>query len=193
MLRPIRAGHRDEIARCGQGSSMRTAGWSILALSASLCVACADVSAPADDYEEVGVLQLVAYTGPRTVGADESVEWSVAPGFDVLAPPRLIAAPDTVDVDVAFDVTVTTVGLSGCWSAAGQRVHYTERVIEFTPLDVHSGARACTAIVQFLERTSTVRLDTEGEWTLRVKGRRLPYLSDEWEQQVSAERTIVAR
>lgn len=172
---------------------MRRAGLGILAVSASLFAGCSDLAAPFVEYEDVGVLQLAEYTGPSTVGADESIRWSLEPETGVLAPPRLIVAPDTVDANVAFDVIVTTIGLSGCWRAAGQRIRHDSRVIELTPLDAHSGARACTSMVQFLERTFRVRLDSAGQWTLRVKGRRIPYLDDAWEQQVTAERTIVAR
>jgi hypothetical protein len=172
---------------------MRSRRLEILVVTASLCAGCSDLAAPFAQFQDIGVLQLVEYPGPSTVGADESVRWSLTPEPGVLAPPRLIGAPDTVAANVAFDVTVTTIGVSGCWRAAGQLIHYDTRVIELTPLDAHSGARACTSMVQFLDRVFRVRLDSAGAWTLRVKGRRLPYLDDAWEQQVTAEKTIVAR
>ena len=172
---------------------MQRSGPAILAVSAALCAGCSDLVAPFVQYEDIGVLQLVEYPGPSTVGVDASLRWSLTPEAGVLAPPRLIGVPDTVAANVAFDVTVTTIGVSGCWRAAGQRIRYDERVIELTPLDAHSGARACTSMVQFLDRAFRVRLDSAGEWTLRVNGRRLPYLDEAWEQQVTAEKTIIAR
>lgn len=166
----------------------RILGWTLLVIAG-----CGEPAGPQPGLEQLGVLQLAAYEWPITVVADESVRWSVTPGSDVLAPPRVIIAPDSVDAGVAFDVTVTTIGLSGCWAAAGEWVGQGDGVLEIIPTDVHSGAEVCTDMLSYLAHPSRVRLDTPGEWTIRVKGRRLRHGDEVWEELVTAERRIVVR
>lgn len=158
-----------------------------------LLAGCQEPAGPVRGLEEVGVLQLVEYDGAMLLGADQSVHWSVPPDTGVLAPPHVLVAPDTIGAGEAFDVAVTTIGLSGCWSAAGMWPRPVEGGIDLVPTDVHSGAGFCTGVVQYLEHAARIRIATPGEYTLRVRGRRLRHGNHLWEEPVTAQRTIVVR
>ncbi len=166
----------------------------LMTLVAGLAPAgCNDTAAPMAAVEQAGVLQLIGYDGPRTVIVDETVEWSVTPDEDVLAPAPVIMVPDSVDAGAPFEIAVTTIGLSGCWRAEHQRVRVRSGVVEMTPRDVHSGAEVCTGVVLYLTHVSTVTLDEPGDWIIRVEGRRMRYGDHVWEEPVSAQKTIVVR
>jgi len=160
---------------------------------ALVTVACSEAAGPVPGLETLGILQVVEYQGGLLVGPDETVHWSVPPGIGVLAPPRVLVAPDSVTAGVPFDVRVTTIGMSGCWSGAGLWARPVEGGFDLIPTDVHSGASFCTEIALYIGHDARITIDTPGEYTLRVKGRRLRQGDAEWEEPVSAQRTIVAR
>jgi hypothetical protein len=158
--------------------------------------ACAESNtAPSDVGPRPGVLQLEHYNGVVTNvegTADLAVRWTLDP-VNVVAPPRVIVVPDTVDAGAAFDVTVFTIGESGCWSAAGQEVTVSGRLVEMRPYDVHSGAEICTLVLGYLRHGAVLRLEERGEWVIRVHGRRARHGDDSWEAPVSVEKTVVVR
>ena len=158
-----------------------------------LLVACSDSTGPDGSRKTLGILQMelaVAPTSnPDPVGP---IRWSIAPGAGVAYAPDVIEAPDTVDVNQPFDVTVRTIGPDGCWMADGIETAKAGRVIELTPWDRVSGAEVCTAVLSYLAHVSRLTLDQAGEWTLRAMGRRVrgnggPDVS------VSAERKVYVR
>jgi hypothetical protein len=161
-----------------------------------VAAACAESNtAPSDAGPRPGILQLEQYQGAVTQFegvVDLGIRWTVDPE-NVVAPPRVIVTPDTVEAGAAFDVTVFTIGQSGCWSAAGQEVTLSGRVVEIRPYDVHSGAEICTLVLGYLRHGAIVRLEERGEWVIRVHGRRARHGDDTWEAPVSVEKTVVVR
>lgn len=166
----------------------------ILAVAGAALGGCSEPLGPLPGITQPGVLQLVEYDGAMSVDeGNETVRWSVAPDGDVLVPSPVVMAPDTVVAGQPFDVVVTTIGLSGCWRAADQQVRVRDGVVDLTPTDMHSGARACTEILLYLAHPSTLTLDEPGEWILRVSGRRMRQGDDTWEEPVAVEKAIVVR
>ena len=172
---------------------MRAARAGTVGVALLMLAGCSEPVGPVPGLETLGILQLVEYQGTLLVGGDESVDWSVPPGSGVLAPPRVLVAPDTVDAGEAFEVKVTTIGLSGCWTAADLWPRAVEDGFDLIPTDVHSGASICTEIALYLEHDARITIATPGEYTLRVKGRRLHHGDAAWEEPVTAQRTIVVR
>lgn len=171
---------------------MRAARNVVLGL-ALVAVGCSEPAGPVPGLETLGILQVVEYQGGLLLGPDPTVLWSVPPGTGVLAPPRVLIAPDTVAAGVPFDVEVTTIGMSGCWSGAGMWARPVEGGFDLIPTDVHSGANFCTEIALYIGHHARIAIDTPGEYTLRVKGRRLRQGDSQWEEPVSAQRTIVVQ
>ena len=101
------------------------------------------------------------------------VEWSRS-NVQTFADPSIgvITAPDTVTAGQPFQVTITTVGPNGCWSAAGAELASQPSVATITPFDRVQG-EVCTQATVSLPRTVQVRFDVPGEATLRVYGRRV--------------------
>jgi hypothetical protein len=161
-----------------------------------LAAACAESSTEAEFAgPRPGILQLESYVGAVTQldqGVDGAVRWTPDPE-NVVAPPRVIIVPDTVQAGSAFDVTVYTIGESGCWTAAGQEVSVTGRVVEIRPYDTHSGADICTQVLGFLRHGAVLRLEEAGEWVIRVRGRRVRHGDPVWEAPVSVEKTVIVR
>jgi hypothetical protein len=114
----------------------------------------------------------------------------VPPASDWNFPPEVIEAPRTAIVGKPFEISAYTVGPNGCWSADGLEVVESGRVIELTPWDRNSGAEACTMIFGYLAHPATLTLDAVGEWTLRVRGRRVRG-TESVDDAVTAERTIL--
>jgi len=122
----------------------------------------------------------------------DPIRWSVPPASGVIYFEDAIEAPDTVSVGVPFEVAVHTVGPNGCWRADGTDVVPSNRIIEITPWDVHSGAEVCTLVIGYLRHAFELRLEQAGEWTLRATGRVV--YGDEWTGvPITAERTVIAR
>jgi hypothetical protein len=117
----------------------------------------------------------------------------LAQNNEVLVPPQVLIAPDTVNAGEAFDVITTTIGMNGCWSASGQSWRTLDHVIEITPHDVYSGAGVCTEILLYLRHTSAVTIEEPGEWLLRVQGRRVRPDRVAFEEAVVVEKSVVVR
>lgn len=83
----------------------------------------------------------------------------------------VLVAPDTVQAGVRFGVTVTTLGYSGCWKAAGAATAQNGAVVTITPYDRVLQGAACTAALEQLSRTVELRLDEPGVVVVRVEGR----------------------
>ena len=154
---------------------------------------CTDAVGVATEAERLGVLQLVGYDALPLSGYTESVVWTVDARSSVLSPRAPLVAPDTVAAGEAFDVVVTTIGLSGCWRVGGQEVQVGNGVVTLTPADVHSGAHVCTQILSDLRHSSRVTIATPGEWTLRVAGRRVRHGDDAWQEPATAETKVFVR
>jgi hypothetical protein len=177
---------------------MRVAG---LTVPLMLLVACAsDTTSPLRDAAgwQAGILQLRGYTGNilemgGSTTPDRPVRWTAPPQAGDVVPPRVLIAPDTVTMGQVFEVKTVTIGLSGCWRAEGQSVNMNGRIIELKPYDGHSGSEICTTILTFLEHASSLSLSEQGEWTIRVMGRRVRHGDDTWFEPVTAEQTIWVR
>lgn len=101
------------------------------------------------------------------------VEWS-ASNAQYFADPAMgvITAPDTVTAGQPFQVTITTVGASGCWRAAGAEKAVQGSLATITPFDrVEDGF--CTGALVSLPRAVELRFDVPGEATIRAYGRRV--------------------
>lgn len=83
----------------------------------------------------------------------------------------VLLAPDTVQAGVRFGVTVTTLGYSGCWEAAGATTRRAGAVVTITPYDREVQGMGCTAALQKLSRAVELRLEQPGVVVLRVEGR----------------------
>ncbi|HEY0036122.1 MAG TPA: hypothetical protein VGB66_05505 [Longimicrobium sp.] len=101
------------------------------------------------------------------------VEWS-ASNVQTFADPAMgvITAPDTVTAGQPFQVTITTVGPSGCWRADGAEKAVQGNLATITPFDRVEG-ELCTGALVSLPRSVELRFDTRGEATIRVYGRRV--------------------
>jgi hypothetical protein len=164
-----------------------------LALACAVGSGCDEPAGLEPGPPRAGVLQLIGFAGPGVTSGDGTVRWTVPPAADVRVPGRVLAAPDTVAAGETFDVAVTTIGLSGCWSASGQDLRERAGVIELTPTDAHSGAGVCTDVLLELEHRSSLAIALPGEWTVRVRGRRVRLGHATWEEPVAAEKTVVVR
>jgi hypothetical protein len=116
-------------------------------------------------------------TGP---GADGRVigiiEWQAAITGAAANDDVVITAPDTVHAGVPFQATITTIGLSGCWSADGASIKAAPRLVTITPYDrVANGTPEqptyCTAALVGLDRHLDIVFSDPGTATLRVNGR----------------------
>jgi hypothetical protein len=104
----------------------------------------------------------------------------------------VIAVPaDGVEAGTPFEITTYTVG-GGCTVADGQEVQISANVVELKPYDRELG-EICTMQLVFVPHTSTLTLDTPGEWVVRVTGRKVRYQDTSWELPISAETTITVR
>jgi hypothetical protein len=160
-----------------------------------LLAACDDPAQPPALTPMLGILQMEgvseSLTSPDSTVRDTTIRWTHPPGESAVVPPEVLVVPAEVQAGEPFTVDVTTIGEGGCWSAESQDVEISNRTVELTPYDVHSGHAACTAILLNLSHESTVTLDEPGEWTIRVSGRRARYGDETWETPVSAEKVIV--
>lgn len=165
-----------------------------LLAGAALLIGCNDPAGPRGSDLQLGVLQLEGYAAAAQTASDPNrgVTWTLPPDSEVHLPPAVIEAPDEVNAGEPFVVTVTTIGLSGCARAEKQEVSISGRTVELKPYDVYVG-EICTAILLYLTHDSTITLDSPGEWTIRVSGRRARYGDQTWETPVAAEKTIVVR
>ena len=160
-----------------------------------LLIACSVTTGPDGSRRALGILQLESFApAPATAGGGPTgtITWNLPPGEHITYPPNVIDAPDTVTLGQTAPVTVYTIGPNGCWAADGLDVARSGRVVEITAWDRHSGAEVCTMVLGYLAHTTTVTFDQAGEWTIRLRGRRVrggasPDLS------VTAERVVFVR
>jgi hypothetical protein len=180
----------------GEVGMLRTMATLVLAVTTLGACGAETSTAPVEDAagRQPGVLQLSGWTGTVqfSTGRQDDVRWSTPPAGTDVTPPKVIEAPDTVQVGSPFDVTTYTVGSDGCWRPDGQSVTITGRVVELKPFDARQG-EVCTMALVFLPHKSTVTLSAAGEWKLRVTGRRIRHNDAGWSEAVSAEKTIIAR
>jgi hypothetical protein len=153
----------------------------VIALSAVLA-ACDDLSTTSADLSP-----------DRMVGILELIETDARPAeLGAVRPP--LAAPDTVDTGVPFDVTVTTIGLNTCWREAGARVESELRRVTITPYDrIDAPGSNCGDRVVFLPRTVSVIFTQRGLATLRVEGRRGFGFTATRSSDLAIERTVYVR
>lgn len=163
-------------------------------LAMSLLVACSDSLGLDASRRALGIFQIENPTAPtQQVGdTDPRIRWNLPPTSGVTFPVSVIEAPDTVLVGQSFEVTVNTIGPSGCWAEDGLDLAVNAPLIQLTAWDRHSGAEVCTTILRFLSHTATVSLGQPGEWTIRASGRRVRG-EEEAEFPLTAERTIHVR
>ncbi|MEQ1912878.1 MAG: hypothetical protein ABMA15_28945 [Vicinamibacterales bacterium] len=83
-----------------------------------------------------------------------------------------ISVPDTVDAGANFEVAFYTFG-GGCISRGDTRVEVTRNTAVVTPTDMHADG-PCTLELQYLDHTTTVRLQVPGSGTVIVSGRSEP-------------------
>lgn len=101
--------------------------------------------------------------------------------------PVLVQAPDTVDVGQSFTVSVRTWG-GGCVSKGPTRVSREGSSVRIEPIDIEVVAEVCTAELLSFMHTADVTLESPGEVTLKIVGRRLPA-----DEVTTLERTVVVR
>ena len=112
-------------------------------------------------------LILLTACGNSAVRERGVIESDIIPGEEVLL------APETVRVNVPFEVVVRTIG-GGCTEADGMDVEVEEGLRVLTPYDLTSipgRNEACPAIVTRPEHTTQVTFETSGTATIRVEGR----------------------
>ena len=90
-----------------------------------------------------------------------------------------LVAPDTVQINTEFDVTITTFGPSSCYSAAREEVDRAPMRVAITVYDEYAtGNVACAAVISPLPRTISISFEETGEATIEVNGRRPGSVSD---------------
>ena len=112
-------------------------------------------------------LILLTACGNNAVRERGVIESDIIPGEEVLL------APDTVQVNVPFEVIVQTIG-GGCTEADGMDVEVEEGLAVLKPYDLTSipgRNEACPAIVTRPEHKAQVAFETSGTATIRVEGR----------------------
>jgi len=180
-------------------SAIRGFAW--VAFLVAIPAACVESMGPAFERQRtqaVGVLQLEGAGTVSTqvwteVGGEGTMPyWTTEPSGALVAP-RVLLAPAEVVAGEVFEIRVYTIGTNGCWAADGHVIHQAEGVVEITPYDAHSGAEICTAVLSFLRHGVTLRLDSPGDWTIRVTGRRARFGNRVWEVPVTVETTVSVR
>ena len=101
--------------------------------------------------------------------------------------PVLVQAPDTVDAGASFTVSVRTWG-GGCVSEGPTRVSRDGSTVRVEPIDIEVLAEVCTSELASFMHTGEVTLESPGEATLQIVGRRLPA-----DEITTLERTVVVR
>lgn len=141
--------------------------WPALALAVTLAAAgCTVTSGPGTETVR-GILGF----GPEGSSAAQT---TADPGGDV-ATRGSLEVPDTVQVGEGFTAAVRTVGLNGCWSAAGEDVSVEELTATIVPFDStgrREGVACTTALVSLLHEVE-LSFGEAGEATVRVEGRRV--------------------
>lgn len=164
--------------------SARTLVTSLGITAAAVLGACSSSTAPGDS-RVMGILEV-------QFGA----EGSLAPSAASDASSRtVISAPDSVEAGVPFTATITTIGLSGCWEAAGEDIELDRNLAVVVPYDL-DGMRegvACTGSLIELPHPVEIRFAEPGEATLRVRGRKVFKENIQRADTVVVEKRIVVR
>jgi hypothetical protein len=85
----------------------------------------------------------------------------------------VLVAPSTVSAGQTFQVTVTTLGLSGCYRVGGADVTYSSTQATIRPFDRVRNT-GCTASTITLPRTVALHFDTPGTMKIVVEGQNDP-------------------
>lgn len=110
--------------------------------------------------------------GACSLGTDSDAR---APGIvasESLNTPVLVA-PTTVGVGQTFNVTVTTLGLNGCYRSGGADVALSATQATIRPYDL-IGSGSCTVGDVLLPRTVAVHFDAPGTAKIVVEGQADP-------------------
>lgn len=84
-----------------------------------------------------------------------------------------LVAPDTVQVNTDFDVTITTFGSNSCWSPAREEVERAPMRVDITVYDQYeTGDVACLDAIRPLSRTISMAFANTGEAIIELNGRR---------------------
>lgn len=137
----------------------------IVALLLSGCDAFGSGDDDPEPIVEVGVIAWDAEA--RAAGPEASI---LPDGFTVLD------APDEVQAGTAFEVTVTTLALNGCYERDREEIEQQDTVIEITPYDRDPSAGSgdsCPDVVGALDSTVELQFNTPGEAIIRLNGRRV--------------------
>jgi hypothetical protein len=148
----------------------RTSSIIAVAAVALAATACDMATAPRNDRSRVGIIEWQSASA-STLAANATFD----AGDPYDAP--VIVSPDTVQAGVPFDVTVTTIGASGCWKADGARVSAAAMLAVITPYDLapthwaNGDPMFCTGALVSLPRSVQLTFGQAGEATIRVEGR----------------------
>ena len=85
----------------------------------------------------------------------------------------VLVAPTTVGVGQTFQITVTTLGLSGCYRVGGADVSYSATQATVRPFDMIRNT-GCTASTITLPRTVALHFDVAGTMKIVVEGQNDP-------------------
>ena len=84
-----------------------------------------------------------------------------------------LVAPDTVQVNTEFDITITTFGPNSCYSAAREEIERAPMRVEIAVYDQYeTGDVACQDVIFPLSRTISMAFANAGEATIELNGRR---------------------
>lgn len=164
-------------------AARRRSGLLLLGLAAAIA-ACTVSSGPGTERVR-GILAL---------GSAEDAAQAAEPGGGDAARTTSgsLEVPDTVRVDETFTATVRTVGMNGCWSAAGEEVSAEGLTATIVPFD-STGERegvACTMALVSLVHEVEIAFRRPGEATVRVEGRRVLDRGGRESEPMSLEATV---
>lgn len=128
--------------------------------------------------------------GPSPTAAAGAVSPDHEPPDD--PPQGSLEVPDTVGVGEAFTAMVRTVGMNGCWAAAGEDVSVDGLTATIVPFDA-TGERegvACTTALVSLRHDVRLTFREAGEAAVRVEGRRILEREGNDSEPMSLEATV---
>lgn len=146
----------DRMLRFG-GLAATLSAMTLLVLAAA---ACSDLAGPIAAQQ--GILRFEAAGATTAEGPSDVTDGSVE-------------APETVRVGERFTVTVTTVGLDGCWEPVDEEVTVDGLAASIVPFDREGEEEgvACTQALVSLDHPVTLSFGQAGEAVIRVDGRRV--------------------
>lgn len=121
--------------------------------------ACSDLTGPTGSQQ--GILRFEAARASAAEGPSDVTDGS-------------LEAPEAVRVGERFTVTVTTVGLDGCWQPVDEEVTVDGLAASIVPFDrEEEEGVACTQALVSLDHPVTLSFEQAGEAVIRVDGRRV--------------------